>query len=318
MKVLMLSGDPSILEEGSAAHARLLFQRSQVDRLDVFVWPQRHSFREIVRATRVTQPDVVTAQDPFWRGLAAWVIARRCGARLNLQVHTDLTAQPFTRRVLARFLLARADSIRVVSEKLRDTLVSWRLRAPIVVLPIFVDLAPCANMSHTPHSRFTKTILWIGRFEEEKDPLMALEVLVQVRARGIDAGLIMLGAGSLEGKLRERAKQLAPFVEFPGWQAPAPYLAQADVVVSTSRHESYGASIVEALAAGVPVVSPDYGIAREAGAVIASRTELTAATAHVLQTGMRGELKMPILDAESWAKRWRESLEVVTSAIIAI
>ena len=308
MNVFMVSGDPSILKEGSVARTRLRLQEQQVDRLDVFVWPQMHTMREILRAAHVTHVDVVTAQDPFWRGLVAWVVARRCGARLNLQVHTDLTAQSFLRRALARFLLARADSIRVVSERLKDVLASWHINVPITVLPIFVDLTQFAGLPHTPHPHFAKTILWVGRFEKEKDPLLALTTLEHVRAKGVDVGLIMLGAGSLEGELRERAKHLASFVEFPGWQASAPYLAQADVVVSTSRHESYGASIIEALAAGVPVVSPDYGIARAAGAVIAPPATLAESVIRVLQSGERGELKTPVLDAESWAKRWRESL----------
>src|SRR5512146_2217280 len=104
MKVLMISGDKRILEEGSAVRARFLLQKRQVEALDVFVWPQVHSARAIWRAARRNRYDVVTAQDPFWRGLLAWKIARLTGAKLNLQVHADFAAQPPARRVLGRFL----------------------------------------------------------------------------------------------------------------------------------------------------------------------------------------------------------------------
>lgn len=313
----MISGDKNILTEGSEAHARFELQKGVVGRLDAFIWPQAtlrrarrgaHTLREIFQAAAINHYDVITAQDPFWRGLLAYRIARRTGAKLNLQVHTDLSAQPFLRRILANFLLRRADTVRVVSDKIKAYLAPLSLKAKIAVLPIFVDLAPFRGLVHRPHPRFKKTILWVGRFEPEKDPLAALSVLADVRKSGVDAGLIMLGAGRLEGKLRSEAERLIAYVEFPGWQNPVPYLQVADVVVSTSVHESYGASILEALAAGVPVVAPDIGIAKEAGAIVVARTELATAVCDALQEGKRGELLMSLPSRDEWAKRWRESL----------
>jgi glycosyltransferase involved in cell wall biosynthesis len=116
----------------------------------------------------------------------------------------------------------------------------------------------------------------------------------------------MLGAGSLEASVRRLARELP--VEFPGWKDPKPYLVAADVVLCTSKHESYGASIVEALAAGVPVVAPDVGIAKEAGAIIASPAELAEKVAEVLAAGATGVLRIPLLTAELWVTEWRKTL----------
>jgi len=304
MKVLMISGDKNILKQGTDAYARLELQRSQADQLDVFVWPQMHSWRDISLAAQKNKYDVITVQDPFWRGLIAWRIARRTGAKLNLQIHTDLSAQPFWRRWLAFFLLLRADSVRVVSEKIRGQIQNIGAGSHIFILPIFVDIGRFQNLMPKPHAQ--KTILWIGRFEREKDPLCATRVLKEVRAKNVDAKLVMLGAGSLEPAMRQLSKNLP--IEFLGWQDPAPYLQIADVVLCTSKHESWGASIVEALAAGVPVVAPDVGVAKEAGAIIVAKSELSNAVIHVLNSGQRGKLKIPVLNAQEWAKRWRETL----------
>ena len=300
----MISGDKNILTQGSEAHARLELQKSHVDQLDIFVWPQMHSQREIKKAAKENQYDVITAQDPFWRGLIAWRIARKTGARLNLQVHTDLSAQPFWRRVLAHFLLRRANSVRVVSEKIRKQVQALKIKAPVRALPIFVDISRFKNLEPKPHTQ--KTILWIGRFEPEKNPLLAVQVLKEVRTKGIDAKLIMLGTGSLEPAVRKMAETLP--IELPGWQDPIPYLQVADVVLCTSKHESWGASIIEALATGVPVVAHDVGIAREAGAMIVPRSDLGNEIIRVLNSNQRGELKIPILNADEWAKHWRETL----------
>lgn len=304
MKVLMISGDKNILIAESDAYARLQLQRSQVDRLDVFVWPQVHSWREILKATKENKYDVVTSQDPFWRGLLAWKVAHRFKARLNVQVHTDLSVHSFFRRTLARFVLRRADSVRVVSEKIKKQVEQIGVRARIDSLPIFVDIEQFRILQRKPHEE--KIILWTGRFEDEKDPYSAITVLKGVRDRGTDARLVMLGSGSQEQSLREEARGLQ--VEFPGWQDTKQYLETVDVVLVTSKHESWGASIVEALAAGVPVVALDVGVAKEAGAIVVPQSELASAVTDVLKSGARGELKLVLPTQDEWTKRWKETL----------
>ena len=306
MKVLMISGDPNLLKTGAAARERLAIQQSSVEQLDVFVWPQVHHYAEMHHAAHMNAYDVITAQDPFWRGLVAWRLARTTGAKLNLQVHADLKGQSLVKKMLARFLLRRADSIRPQSERVAAEVRKLGVKASITILPVFIDIARITSVPKTQHPRFAKVILWIGRFEQEKDPLLAISVFKEIRARGIDAGLILLGSGSLEKQLRLAADGLP--IEFPGWQEPASYLAMADVVLHTSPYESYGASIVEALAAGVPVVSRDVGIAREAGATVVPVEELAPAVIDAITTAKRGVLLLNILSAGDWARAWRDSL----------
>ncbi|MFA7302340.1 MAG: glycosyltransferase [Candidatus Paceibacterota bacterium] len=304
MNVLSISGDVHAVTEGSEAHTRMHLLRSMVDAFDVFVWPQKHSVRDLVRAVRKKTYHVVTTQDPFWRGLVAWLLARTYGARLNVQVHADLSGSSRLRRVVSGFVLRRADSIRVVSSTVHAQVERLGASAPVHVLPMYLDLARFRNVERVAHTR--PTILWIGRFELEKDPMRAIQVLKEVRAKGDDVVLVMLGAGRLESALRKAAKNLP--VEFPGWHPPEAYLAVADVVLSTSEHESWGASIIEALAAGVPVVAPDVGVAKEAGAVVVSRKDLARAVHDVLREKATGTLRLSFLSREDWARRWKESL----------
>jgi glycosyltransferase involved in cell wall biosynthesis len=305
MNVLMISGDPRVLEEGTDAHARLLLQKSAVERLDVAVWPLPHSFHDIRRMLEDIRYDVITSQDPFWRGLIAALLAKRAGIRLNVQLHADLDAQPLPRRLMARWVLRRADSVRVVSTTLAEQVRRISPNVRVRILPVFVDLAPFRSIVRNPES--PKMILWIGRFEKEKDPEMAIALLRGVRKAGTDATLVMLGAGKRETRLRAMAVSLP--VSFPGWQDPKPYLARAAVVLSTSPAESWGASIVEALAAGVPVVSLDVGVAKEAGAVVVSSDDMAKTVVRVLQSGEEGMLKLDLSAREEWARQWRESLE---------
>lgn len=287
---------------GTFAYERFMLQKSQVDTLDMLLWPQGGILKPFFIRGRY---DVVTSQDPFWRGLVAWLVARRLGARLNVQVHADLAAQSFVKHVLSQIILRHADSVRVVSESIKKQVEHIGTKASISVLPIFVDVDKFRKAVHKPHEQ--KTIFWIGRFEEEKDPLLAIKIFRAVRGAGVNARLIMLGDGSMKEILLREAKDLS--VEFPGWQQDiVPYLEVTDVVLCTSPRESWGASIVEALAAGVPVVAPDVGIAKEAGAIIADRKELSQKVIDVLQSGARGHLQILLPTAEEWALQWKHTL----------
>jgi glycosyltransferase involved in cell wall biosynthesis len=291
MKVLMITGDSNFASSG-----RFALQARVVEQLAVVYWGRGAWWPAVPPG----QFDVVTAQDPLLRGAFARRAAKKIGARFNVQVHMDLDALPWWKHALAHIILRHADTVRVVSEKIKAQVLRMAPQAKVHVLPIYIGIAPFAKVLPQPHVQ--KTILWIGRFEEEKDPMLAIEVLKSVP----DAKLIMLGKGSLESVLRHAAKGLA--VEFPGWQDPKPFLAQADVVLSTSAHESYGASIIEALAAKVPVVAPDVGIAREAGAIVVPRSELARTVDAVLRSGARGELRLLLPTADAWAQQWKETL----------
>lgn len=288
----MITGDKSF----GPGHERFELQKSAVEELEVIYYGWRNRWPKLPAG----KFDVVTAQDPFWRGLFGWRAARQLGAKFNVQVHTDLSVYGGLRRVLMQIVLRHADSVRVVSEKIKQQVLKIVPQVRVSVLPVFVDVVRFRAIEPRPHQ--PKTILWVGRFEDEKDPLAALEVFKSIP----DAKLIMLGKGSLEGGLRDKAHGLA--VEFPGWQDSAPFLAQADAVLCTSKHESYGASIIEALAAGLAVVAPDVGVAREAGATVVPREQLAGAVIHALKTGARGELKLRLLDKNAWAEAWKQSL----------
>lgn len=301
MRVLTITGDRSF----KPGHPRYDLQRSVVDDLAVVYWGRGSLLPKLPPG----HFDVVTAQDPFWRGLFAWVVARRLSAGFNVQVHADLEGQSLIKRFIAKVVLRHAHSVRVVSEKIKLQIEGAGVRAPIYVLPVFVDLGQYTSVVRKPHA--SKNILWLGRFEEEKNPLAAIEIFTEVLKKVPEAKLTMLGKGTLEPKVIEYAAMLpAHKVEVMGWQAnPEIFLETADVVLCTSLYESWGASIVEALAAGVPVVAPDVGAAKEAGAIVVPRAQLAEAIARVLEGGGVGVLKLSLPGAQEWAQEWKKTLQ---------
>ena len=299
MNVLVITGDKRF----GPGNERYELQRSAVDQLQVLYWGKGAVLPRIPKG----HFDVVTVQDPFWRGVFGWWVARSRNTHLNVQVHTDLSKQRFIKHVLAQIVLRHADSVRVVSEKLKQQVQGMGIGATVSVVPVYIDIERFQKVVREKSER--KTILWIGRFEKEKNPKKAFGILEAVQKAGIDAELVMLGAGSMRELLLQSAHNMKGLT-VEDWRDPLTYYARADVVVSTSDYEGYGASIIEALAAGVPVVAPDVGIAKEAGARVVPHHTLAQEVIRVLQEGASGTLNPSfVLSKDEWIRRFRESLE---------
>jgi glycosyltransferase involved in cell wall biosynthesis len=324
MKVLMLSGDANVLHEGTAAYERMKLQAAQVEKLTVLVRePGESKFTtagRMRRAGRAEHFDLVTAQDPFLLGLIAWRIARTGGARLQLQLHTDLFAPAFIRHnrvkiALATFLLPKADSIRVVSQRIKDSLAPLHITAPISVLPVFIDIealqaAPAADL-HALYPQFSRILLVSSRLEAEKNVALALRTMKIICEKIPDAALLIAGSGSQRKMLEVIAHTLGveKNVIFLGYRSDIFSLYKgADLLLNTSWYEGYGASIVEALAIGCPVVSTDVGIAREAGAIVTPPDGLGGAVIEILQSSKKGKLLLTLESQEAYFKHYKESL----------
>ena len=344
-KVLMISGDAGALDSSSAVHARLHMMADVVDSLTVFVrapttknillgernmvcgfgGSKMQAARAMLRAAGETPCDLVTAQDPFWLGLIGWLAARQARVPLQLQVHTDIFSPAYRRaslgnRVrfyLARFLLRRAGCVRVVSERIGQSLRATGIIAPISVLPIFIDAATIADAVpadiHKLCPNFSRVLLVAARLEKEKQVDLLLRAMPDILKKVPDAGLLIAGDGSQRRALERLAAQLsvADRVVFLGRRADifSLYKSVDAVLAATASYEGYGASTVEALAAGAPVVSLDIGIARDAGAIIAAdRASIAAAAVYALESNAAGSLHFSLPTREQWVAQWKGGL----------
>jgi phosphatidylinositol alpha-mannosyltransferase len=108
----------------------------------------------------------------------------------------------------------------------------------------------------------TLNILFVGRLEERKGLIHLLKAYHRLRKRHVDARLLVVGAGA---KLREYRRYVGlrgiRDVEFLGRvddDAKARYFASADIFCAPATgQESFGIVLLEAMAAGVPIVASD-------------------------------------------------------------
>ncbi|GAB5371143.1 hypothetical protein AAMO2058_001554300 [Amorphochlora amoebiformis] len=102
----------------------------------------------------------------------------------------------------------------------------------------------------------TKIFLMVQRLAPEKDTHRIFPALHELKGK-LDYHLVIVGHGPSEEPLKELAKGLD--VTFLGRQANSslpPLYRAADVFVTCSRSETYGLTVLEALACGTPVVMP--------------------------------------------------------------
>ena len=102
----------------------------------------------------------------------------------------------------------------------------------------------------------------VSNFRPVKRPVDCVEIFARVRAKGIDARLVMVGDGSERGLAEHRARSLnvEAYCSFVGKQARiVDYLSVADVLLLPSEQESFGLAALEAMACEVPVVASRVG-----------------------------------------------------------
>lgn len=116
----------------------------------------------------------------------------------------------------------------------------------------------------------TELLLFVGRLQELKGVDLALETLVELRSRGRDVALAIVGGPSGTGgretlnQLRQRVAeagviQRVMFVAPQSHQLLSTWMRAASVTLVPSRAESFGLVALESAASGTPVVASNVG-----------------------------------------------------------
>jgi len=222
-----------------------------------------------VRAIRRINPDIVLTSN--W-GAIEWAIAARiAGVR---HVHSEDGFGPeeretqIARRVWLRRLALRGARLVVPSRKLQTLARQvWRLDArDCVYIPNGIDLARfgLATPAKLPWSGGC-VIGTIAALRAEKNLGRLLKAFALVR-QGLAAKLVIVGDGPDRGRLEEQARALGITDEvlFAGYSAmPEAWHRAFDVFALSSDTEQMPLGVLEAMAAGKPVVSTDVGDVRD-------------------------------------------------------
>jgi glycosyltransferase involved in cell wall biosynthesis len=176
-------------------------------------------------------------------------------------------------RQLERALARHTDALIAVSPEVRDDLVGLGVASPggVAVVRLGLDLdrrlavgpeAGAEVRTEVGVEDSTLVVAWLGRMTEIKRVDQLIQAFGRVVQEIPDAKLLLVGEGPLRPSLEALATGLgiAESVRFVGYRRDvASIYAAADVVALTSANEGTPVTLIEAQAAGVPVVSTDVG-----------------------------------------------------------
>jgi len=220
----------------------------------------------LARQLRQDAPDVLHTHNPgvhHYGALAAWM------ARVPVVVNTRHgPATSFGRAYQERYyrtVMPLTDRVVFVCEDSMRYLVDQRglpgRKASVIVNGIELDPfleQPAAPGSASPRIRFGS----VGRMVPVKAHSILIDAFAQVARRLPDAELRIVGGGPLEADLREHARKagLNGRLRVEGLNHRiADFLRDLDIFVLSSTSEGLPLVILEAMAAGLPIVSTRVG-----------------------------------------------------------
>lgn len=216
--------------------------------------------------------DIILGAFLFPDAWAAGKMAEWLGIPYVVKAHgtdANVTARSPWIAPLIRYTLQKAQAVIAVSRPMVDCLIALGASPHIVHhVPNGVDrnvFAPRnqkAARESLGWSLNHELLLFVGRLEREKGLFELLDAYRQVRSPADKPiSLVIVGEGSQQNRLAERTRDL-PDVVFTGARRPdeiASFLAAADLLVLPSWAEGTPNVVLEALAAGRPVVASLVG-----------------------------------------------------------
>jgi glycosyltransferase involved in cell wall biosynthesis len=251
MKVLSLSWDNSVLNEDSKLAVRTVEYGTLAGKYDVIVPADkdrevrlsgqavaysiasgdRHSllgrlsgiykiYRFTFNILKKEKYDAITVQDPFELALIGWLLKIKFKVGLNIQEHGDFfstkfwrneNAMNFIRYYLGIFLIKKADSIRVVSSRIKKTL-SEKLcidENKIIIVPIFTNIEEKENkltyagLREKYRGKFI--FLTMGRMVKQKNLSLLIRAFQKVAEKHKEAMLVIVGSGPEKYKIKNLA-----------------------------------------------------------------------------------------------------------------
>jgi len=249
------------------------------------------------------QIDLVLSQDPFITGLVAYLIKIRYRCAFLIHFHGDFWQNKYWLNEkwynpillsLSKFLVKRANGIKVVSSGIKDKLVEAGIdKSKIRIIPTPVDLEKFENHDRVKvrgfrkkHHENRKTIINVGRQDPSKDYKTLFKAINLVYEKYRKISFWQVGANiRLSDKIKFNENSVLTFTGKIKQKELVNYYHASDIYVSSSCHESFGKVLIEAMACGLPIVATT-----------------TTGSKEIIKNGINGFL-VPIGDSQALARK---------------
>lgn len=224
--------------------------------------------------------DIIHVHSPFTMGRVGLHYARKYGIPIVFTYHTLYdqyvhyvpVAQDLARDITIRYstnFCNQCDHVIVPSTEVEARLKELKVKTPISVIPTGVPLhkfkqgdAAWLRKNYPSIPAANKILLFVGRLTKEKNLEFLIEAFSMLKKDKPDTTLVLTAQGPLEHELKKLVRELNLSLEedvvFTGalpFDTLVNVYFSADLFVFASLTETQGLVLIEAMAAGLPVVA---------------------------------------------------------------
>ena len=243
----------------------------------------------------------------------AWLVARLRGKKSLIHYHSGEARDHLKRFASARWVLKKVDATVVPSNYLANVFGEFDL--PTEVVANVVDLK---QFTFRERRQLRPHLVCTRGFHSYYCVDIVVRAFAEVKKQYPEAQLDLVGKGELEGQIRQLVRDLhLEGVNFAGVvtrQEIGGYYDRADIFINASRLDNMPVSVMEAFAAGTPVVttSPEcmpYLVEHESTGLLSPVGDSAALAGNVIRVLQHPELATRLArnaHLASEAYRWEE------------
>jgi phosphatidylinositol alpha-mannosyltransferase len=228
----------------------------------------RRSFRRLRRLVEVFEPAVVHVHEPFAPSTSMLAtFASTAPVVATFHAYAERSRLMELARPVLRTVFRRIAAPLAVSEAAAAYL-SRAVPAEVEIVPNGVDVSRFADPGSPPEGLPDgRRLLWVHRLDPQKGFPVALRAFARLAGELEDVHLVVVGDGrdrDAVGLLPEAVRRRVVMLGAVAHEDLPRYHAAAHAfVASATGQESFGIALVEAMAAGLPVVATDIPGYRE-------------------------------------------------------
>lgn len=220
------------------------------------------SLRAAIRISREFSPDIIHGNIGYQGGFWSWLLSKWIRKPYIVTEHTFIynNFRSYLHRKLTLFSLARASAVITVGQKAAQEIKKY-ISIPLEVVPNIID---ASRFSIQTFPSGSTTIGFLGGLSSPNH-VKGLDVLLRVASK-IKADFILHigGDGKMKTHYETQARNLGVmekcrFLGYVSYDQVPEFMNNLHFFLNTSRFESFGIAMVEAMASGLPVICFDNG-----------------------------------------------------------